>query len=148
MDFTLPPEIDEMRGRIREFVAENLIPLESDPEAYDHHENIAEPVLAPLRAKAKRQGLWSLQMPKDRGGGGLSITAMAACYEEMGRSIFGPVTFNSQPPDDGNMILLERVGTEAQKDRWLQPIIDGEARSSFVMTEPMPGFPCQFSVLI
>ena len=139
MDFALPPEIDETRGRIRDFVTENLIPLESDPESYDQHENITEHALAPRRAEAKSQGLWSLQMPKERGGGGLSIAGMAACYEEMGRSIFGPVTFNSQPPDDGNMILLERVGTEAQKDRWLQPIVDGEVRSSFVMTEPMPG---------
>lgn len=139
MDFTLPPDIDEIRGRIREFVTDNLIPLESDTDTYDHHENISEQALVPQRAKAKSQGLWSLQMPKDRGGGGLSIAGMAVCYEEMGRSIFGPVTFNSQPPDDGNMILLDRVGTEDQKDRWLQPIIDGAVRSSFVMTEPMPG---------
>ncbi|HET6520120.1 MAG TPA: acyl-CoA dehydrogenase family protein, partial [Geminicoccaceae bacterium] len=64
---------------------------------------------------------------------------MAATYEEMGRSIFGPPVFNCAAPDDGNMILLERVATEAQKDRWLQPIIDGRVRSSFVMTEPATG---------
>ncbi len=139
MEFTLSPEIDEIRGRIRNFVDSHVIPLEADPAVYDHHENIAEEALAPLRARAKAEGLWSLQMPKARGGGGLPIAGMAVCYEEMGRSIFGPVTFNSQAPDDGNMMLLERVGTEAQKERWLQPIIDGEVRSSFVMTEPMPG---------
>ncbi|WP_234487260.1 dihydrodipicolinate synthase family protein, partial [Paraburkholderia aspalathi] len=69
-----------------------------------------------------------------RGGGGLSIAQMAACYEEMNRSIFGPVVFNSAAPDDGNMILLNKVATQAKKDRWLQPIIDGKVRSAFAMT--------------
>ena len=78
-------------------------------------------------------------MPKELGGQGLSAVGMAACYEEMGRSIFGPVVFNCAAPDDGNMILLDKVATEAQKKRWLQPIIEGEVRSAFVMTEPMPG---------
>ena len=78
-------------------------------------------------------------MPKARGGGGLSFVGMAACYEEMNRSIFGPATFNSAAPDDGTMMVLERVGTDAQKARWLQPIVDGRVRSSFVMTEPHPG---------
>jgi len=139
MEFTLPPEIEETRARIRAFVAEHVLPLEDDPSAYDEHENIALDRLEPLRERARAEGLWALHMPKARGGGGLPIVAMAACYEEMGRSIFGPVTFNAQPPDDGNMILLNRVATEAQKDRWLQPIIDGKVRSSFVMTEPHPG---------
>ena len=78
-------------------------------------------------------------MPKERGGQGLGMVGLAACYEEMGRSIFGPVCFNAAAPDDGNMLLLDKVATEAQKERWLQPIIDGEARSAFAMTEPMPG---------
>jgi acyl-CoA dehydrogenase len=67
------------------------------------------------------------------------VVGMAACYEEMGRSIFGPVVFNCAAPDDGNMLLLEKVATEAQKARWLQPIVEGRVRSAFVMTEPMPG---------
>ena len=137
MDFTLPPEIDEVRRRIRAFVEDGLIPLESDPASYDAHENIAPALLQLLRAQARAVGLWALQMPKARGGGGLSRVGMAACYEEMNRSIFGPVVFNSAAPDDGNMMLLERVGTEAQKRRWLQPIIEGEVRSAFAMTEPM-----------
>ena len=61
---------------------------------------------------------------------------MAASYEEMNRSIFGPVCFNCSAPDDGNMFVLNKVATEEQKDKWLQPIIDGTVRSSFVMTEP------------
>jgi acyl-CoA dehydrogenase len=139
MDFALPPEIEEARLRVRAFVAEHVLPLEADPAAYDAHENIAEPALKRVRAKAREAGLWAPQMPKERGGMGLSTVGMAACYEEMNRSIFGPVCFNAAAPDDGNMVLLDRVGTEVQKARWLQPIVDGEVRSSIVMTEPAPG---------
>jgi acyl-CoA dehydrogenase len=64
---------------------------------------------------------------------------MAACYEEMGRSLFGPAVFNCAPPDDGNMMVLEKVASDDQKARWLQPIVDGEVRSALAMTEPHPG---------
>ncbi|MDO9500827.1 acyl-CoA dehydrogenase family protein [Falsiroseomonas sp.] len=136
MDFALPPEIDAIRLRVRDFVDTKLIPLEADRANYDEHENIHPDVLKRLRAEAKAEGLWALQMPKARGGGGLPVVGMAACYEEMNRAIFGPVVFNSAAPDDGNMIVLEKVATEAQKTRWLQPIIDGDVQSSFAMTEP------------
>ena len=139
MDFTLPAEIEGYRKRYQAFVAEHLIPLERDPASYDEHENIRLDRLETLRRKAKASGLWAPQMPKARGGQGLNIVAMAACYEEMNHSIFGPVTFNCAAPDDGNMIVLNRIGTEEQKARWLQPIIDGKVRSSIVMTEPAPG---------
>ena len=139
MDFTLGPEIEDYRQRVRAFVDKHIIPLESDRDAYNRGENISDSRLQPLRVKARSEGLWCLQMPSERGGQGLSMVGMAACYEEMGRSIFGPVVFNCAAPDDGNMILLNKVGTVAQKDRWLQPIIDGEARSAIVMTEPHPG---------
>ncbi|MFQ5955539.1 MAG: acyl-CoA dehydrogenase family protein [Kiloniellales bacterium] len=139
MDFTLSPEIDEVRHRVRDFVERQVMPLESDPAVWDEHENIADHALGPLRDKAKAEGLWCLQMPKARGGQGLPIAGLAACYEEMNRSIFGPVAFNCAAPDDGNMLVLNKVASEAQKDRWLQPIIDGKVRSAFVMTEPHPG---------
>jgi acyl-CoA dehydrogenase len=139
MDFNLSPEIDETRRQIRAFVEEHVMPLEEDPSVYDDHENIRPECVAPLREKARAQGLWALSMPTERGGRGFPVVGMAACYEEMARSIFGPMVFNAAPPDDGNMILLNRVGTEQQKERWLQPIIDGKMRSSFVMTEPHPG---------
>ena len=139
LDFRLPPEIEDYRKRIREFVNTKIIPLEADRSNYDDHENIAEPVLRDLRAQARAAGLWALQMPARRGGQGLSVMGLAACYEEMNRSIFGPVCFNSAAPDDGNMIVLEKIGRQDQKDRWLQPIIDGEVRSAFAMTEPAPG---------
>jgi len=139
MDFALPPEIEALRRRIADFVAAEIMPLETDPASYDEHENIAVPVLERLRAKVKAAGLWAPQMPRELGGLGLNVSGMAACYETMGRSIFGPVAFNCAAPDDGNMILLARTGTPEQKRRWLMPIIEGRVRSAFVMTEPMPG---------
>ena len=139
MDYFLDDHVREYQRRIREFVNTHIIPVESIPEAYDEGENIADEYFLPLREKARSEGLWCLQMPKNLGGGGLDTVGMAACYEEMGRSIFGPVVFNSAAPDDGNMIVLERVGTPAQKERWLQPIIDGTVRSALAMTEPAPG---------
>ena len=139
MDFTLSPKIDDFRKRIRVFVEDKLLPLETDPASFDDHENITEDLLEAKRTEARGEGLWALSMPKDRGGQGLDTVGMAACYEEMNRSIFGPVVFNAAAPDDGNMVVLNKVGTEAQKDKWLQPIIDGKVRSSIVMTEPHPG---------
>ncbi len=139
MDFTLPPEIDDYRKRYRAFVAERVMPLEQDAAVYDDHENIRLDVLERLRTEAKAAGLWAPQMPRERGGQGLPVVGMAACYEEMNYSIFGPTVFNCAAPDDGNMIVLNKIGTEEQKTRWLQPIVDGKVRSSIVMTEPAPG---------
>lgn len=139
MDFTISPQIEDYRRRIAAFVAERLVPLESDPASYDDHENIALPLLADLRAQARSEGLWCLQLSPENGGQGLSRIGMAVCYEEMNRSIFGPVVFNSAAPDDGNMMVLQALGTPQQKDRWLRPIADGRVRSAFVMTEPAPG---------
>lgn len=139
MDFTLPAAVADYCRKVRAFVAGEILPLEADPANYDEHENIALPALAALRAKVKAAGLWAPQMPKARGGQGLTVAGMAAAYEEMARSIFGPVAFNCAAPDDGNMIVMEKIGTPQQKDWWLQPLVDGKVRSAFVMTEPMPG---------
>jgi len=139
MDFTLTPEVDETRRNIRAFVADRILPLEDDPASYDEHENIDEALLQTLRAEARAEGLWALSMPVERGGGGFNTVGMAACYEEMNRSIFGPVVFNAAAPDDGNMFVLNRIGTEEQKEKWLQPIIEGQVRSAIVITEPHPG---------
>jgi len=139
MDHAAAPEVEALRRRIAAFVATEILPLEKDPASFDEHENIALPLLEELRKKVKAAGLWAPQMPRTLGGLGLNIAGMAVCYEAMGRSIFGPAAFNCAAPDDGNMILLARVATEAQKRRWLVPIVDGQVRSSFAMTEPMPG---------
>lgn len=139
MDFRLPPEIEDVRLRTRAFVAEHLIPFEADPQAWDDHENIRLDHLRRLRETARAAGLWAPQAPREFGGMGLPVVGWAAMYEEANRSVFGPVVFNCAAPDDGNMNLLAKVGTPAQKERWLRPIVDGSVRSAFVMTEPAPG---------
>ena len=139
MDFALPPEIEALARRTREFVAAEIMPVEADRASWDEHENIRLDRLEELRTKAKAAGLWAPQTPRAFGGMGLSRLAMAAMYQEANRSIFGPVVFNAAAPDDGNMMLLAKVGTPAQQARWLQPIVDGAVRSAFAMTEPAPG---------
>jgi acyl-CoA dehydrogenase len=139
MDFMLSPEIEAIRLRVRDFVAEHVLPLEADPANFTEHENIPHERLAPVREKAKKAGLWAPQAPKEYGGMGLPIVAWAAIYEEAARSIFGPLAIHCMAPDDGNMNLLARAGTPAQKDRWLKPIVEGKVRSAFAMTEPHPG---------
>lgn len=139
MDFELPDHIKDYQLRVREFVAKHILPLEKDRSNYDHHENIAQPLLELVREKVKEAGLWALQMPKEYGGQGLPMVGLAACYPEMNRSIFGPVCFNAAAPDDGTMQVLNKVLSEKDKERWLQPIIDGKVQSAFAMTEPHPG---------
>ncbi len=139
MDFTLDPDVDAFRLRVREFVAEYVLPLESLASSWGEGENVRDEVLGPLRAKARNAGLWCPQMPRARGGQGFGAVGMAACYEEMNRSLFGPAVFNCAPPDDGNMMVLEKVASDDQKARWLQPIVDGQVRSALAMTEPHPG---------
>jgi acyl-CoA dehydrogenase len=139
MDFNLSPQVEEYRKKVRAFVDAEIIPLEADRASYDAHGNIAEGPLESVRAKARAAGLWAPQMPPARGGLGLDVAGRAVFYEEANRSIFGPVCFNCSAPDDGNMTVLEKVGTDRQKEEFLQPIVDGKVRSAFVMTEPHPG---------
>ena len=139
MDFALPPEAEDYRARVAAFVAEHVLPLEADPASFSDHGNLPVPVLAGLRARAKAAGLWAPQVPRALGGLGLPFVAQAAAYEEMNRSVFGPACFNAAAPDDGNMRWLSQIGTEAQRDWWLAPVVAGEMRSAFAMTEPAPG---------
>lgn len=139
MNFQTDPRVEQYRRRIREFVDQHIIPVEQDPGARDAGDNIAEQRLEALRDQARAAGLWCLQLPQALGGQGLDRVGMAVCYEEMNRSIFGPVVFNSAAPDDGNMMLLAQAASPAQRERWLKPISEGRVRSAFVMTEPHPG---------
>jgi acyl-CoA dehydrogenase len=139
MDFALSPEIEDIRRRTRRFVEEKVLPLETDRANYDDHENIRLDVLRIVQAKAKAEALWAPQAPKEHGGMGLPIVGWAAIYEEANRSIFGPLALNCAAPDDGNINLLARAATHAQQEKWLRPIVEGNVRSSFVMTEPAPG---------
>ena len=139
MDFALSPETRRTRDRYRAFARQEVLPYDTTPESFDEHDNLREELLETLRNKAKEAGVWAPQMPRARGGQQLDVATMALCYEELNYSLFGPVVCNCAAPDDGNMMLLEKVGTEAQKERWLQPIADGRVRSAFAMTEPHPG---------
>lgn len=139
MDFSLSDEHEALRQRVRHFIDTEVLPLEACTDNYDGHENIKLDLLQSVRAKARASGLWAPQVSVERGGLGLPLTACAPFYEEANRSIFGPVCLNCAAPDDGNMRVLEKIGTEQQKTQWLQPIIDGEVSSAFAMTEPHPG---------
>ena len=139
MDFSIDKTVEDLRGRVQRFVAEELLPLEDDPASFDEHDNIRLDLLEGVRARARDSGLWAPQLPRERGGLGLSMVGRSVFYEAANQSIFGPAAFNCAAPDDGNMSVLEKVASPAQKDRWLQPIADGRVRSAFVMTEPHPG---------
>ncbi len=139
MNFDIPARTEDFRRRIADFVGEHILPLEGDRASYDDHGNITLPLLESLREKARAAGLWALQLKPETGGAGLGKMDMAVCYEEMNRSIFGPVVFNSAAPDDGNMMVLEALATSEQKRKWLAPIVEGKVRSAFAMTEPHPG---------
>jgi len=139
MEFTLPDEDNALIEKARTFVEKEVMPLETDRDNYNEYDNIRLDVRDQIRTKARAQGLWAPQMPKERGGLGLSMMAQAAFYETANRSLFGPVSMLCAAPDDGNMRVLNAVGTDEQKDRWLMPIIEGDVNSAFVMTEPHPG---------
>lgn len=139
MDFTISPDLAALRDRISVFVETEILPIEADRSNWDPHENIGEEALAYLRDKARAEGLWCPQLSPEHGGLGLGKVGMTVCYEAMNRSIFGPVVFNCAAPDDGNMMVLEALGTPEQKARWLAPIAEGKVRSAFAMTEPHPG---------
>ncbi|GMG81781.1 acyl-CoA dehydrogenase family protein [Paralimibaculum aggregatum] len=139
MDFTLAPEEEAYRARVAEFVADRILPMEDDPAHFSLHGNIPEAPLAALRAEVKAAGLWAPNVPAALGGLGMSFCGLAAAYEEMNRARFGPAAFNAAAPDDGNMRLLAQIGTPAQQDWWLAPVVAGEMRSAFAMTEPHPG---------
>ena len=139
MDFSISDELKALRARVRDFVEQEIIPLEGREDCVDEYRNIAPHALERVRERVKRAGLWAPQMPQRYGGLGLNMVGMAVCYEEMNRSIFGPVCFNCAAPDDGTMLALDKVLPEEKKPRWLQPIIDGRVQSAFAMTEPSPG---------
>jgi len=134
MDFSESPKVETLRGIVREFIEREAIPLEQRLRKEGFKALL--PVLAEKRAKAKQTGLWAAFVPEAAGGAGLSLTEFAHMSEELGKSPIGHYLFNCQAPDVGNIELLMAHGTDEQKERWLTPLVRGDIRSCFTMTEP------------
>lgn len=147
MDFDLTPRQRHWRDRVRDFMRERVIPADAEfraelaaaPDRWKHHSQVLER----LKAQARTEGLWNLFMPPseqhDVGewrGAGLTNLEYALCAEEMGRLPWASEVFNCSAPDTGNMEVFHFYGTDEQKRRWLTPLMAGEIRSAFLMTEP------------
>lgn len=136
------PEISSkslaLKGQIEAFMEENIYP--NEVRFYRESEDMGpwrvQPVVEELKAKAREAGLWNLFLPDSGRGAGLTNLEYAPLCEVMGRSHLAPEVFNCSAPDTGNMEVLERYGSEDDKERWLTPLLNGEIRSSFAMTEP------------
>ncbi|MGD9600965.1 MAG: acyl-CoA dehydrogenase family protein [Gammaproteobacteria bacterium] len=137
MDFEYTARTRELVASVAAFMAEHVYPNEErmlqETAEGDRWQPI--PTLEALKAKARAAGLWNLFLPESDRGGGLTNLEYAPVCEEMGRSLFAPEIFNCAAPDTGNMEVLERYGTDAQKKQWLEPLLAGEIRSAFAMTE-------------
>ncbi|HSG41221.1 MAG TPA: acyl-CoA dehydrogenase family protein, partial [Thermoanaerobaculia bacterium] len=134
MDFTLPPPVHDLAAAVRSFVDRHILPVER--LVLERGFGAAAAEIGALRNQVREMGLFSPHLPKEWGGGGLSLTELAPLSEEMGRSLIGHYVFNCQAPDAGNMELLLHFGSPEQRERWLRPLIRGEIRSCFGMTEP------------
>jgi len=134
MDFSEPPRVTALRGLVREFLAKEVHPLE--PALLREGFVALLPRLREVRARAKETGLFAAHVPQEYGGAGLSLVEFAHMSEELGRSPVGHFVFNVQAPDVGNMEVLMALGTPEQKERFLLPLVRGELRSCFTMTEP------------
>ena len=137
MDFTLTPELADLQARIKRFIADEIIPFETDPRQGAHGPDNA--LREALVEQARRAGLLSPHAAREYGGLGLSHIGRAVAFEEAGYSMLGPVALNIFAPDEGNMHLLEAVASALQKEQWLRPMAEGRIRSCFCMTEPAPG---------
>ncbi|MDT7952703.1 MAG: acyl-CoA dehydrogenase family protein [Acetobacteraceae bacterium] len=137
MDFTIPADLAELQERTRTFIRDKIIPLEGDPRQTTHGPE--DGFRRELNVLAAEAGLLAPHVAQHYGGLGLGHFGRAIVFEEAGYSVLGPLAMNLSAPDEGNMHLLEIVGTEAQKERWLRPLASGRIRSCFAMTEPPPG---------
>lgn len=138
MDFAYSDKVKDLQKRVSAFMDEYVYPNERT-----YHEQISEgdrwqptAIVEELKRKAKAEGLWNLFLPESEYGAGLTNLEYAPLCEVMGRSIIAPEAFNCSAPDTGNMEVLVRYGTPEQKERWLKPLLAGEIRSCFAMTEP------------
>jgi len=143
MDFSYSSKVESLRSELLAFFDQHIHPAEAEYEAEAQaHRRAGNPwqasaLVESLKAKARERGLWNLFLPRsDRAPQGLSNLEYAPLCEIMGRIPWSPEVFNCSAPDTGNMEVLERYGSTAQKDRWLEPLLAGDIRSAFLMTEP------------
>ena len=144
MEFAPSPKTQDYLNRVKAFMAEHVEPVEMQTYNEIHALNPTgdwtkwqvHPLIETLKAKAKEQGLWNLFLPDDKLGQGLTCLEYAPLAEQMGRCLFASEIFNCNAPDTGNMEVLYHFGNEAQQAKWLTPLLNGEIRSVFGMTEP------------
>src|SRR5512140_582411 len=141
MDFEYSAKTVDYLGRVRAFIAERIAPVEQqlledadDNATKDWPQWRVSPAIEELKAAARRGGLWNLFLSSSEAG--LTTLEYAPLAEEMGKSLFAAEVFNCNAPDSGNMEILEQFGTADQKRQWLEPLLAGEIRSVFAMTEP------------
>src|SRR3954447_20536957 len=139
MDFSPSPRVEELSARIGAFLDEHFYPVEAEARrALDEEVKAGVPypkILVELRERAKAEGLWNLFLPGDEGAG-LTNWEYGMLCETMGRSLISPMVFNCSAPDTGNMEILVDHGTPEQRSQWLDPLLEGDIRSCFSMTEP------------
>jgi acyl-CoA dehydrogenase len=126
-------DVHELRDRYRAFMDEHVYPNEP---VFDREDGKADTLVQELRAKAKAEGLWAPHVGPEAGGTGRGFLAYAYLNEVIGRALWGQLVFGCQAPDAGNAEILHLYGTDEQKERWLRPLVAGEVRSFFSMTEP------------
>ncbi len=138
MDFEFSPKVKDLQKRLTAFMYEHIYPNESNFQAHSEGPDRWQPapVIEELKPKARAAGLWNLFLPASEHGAGLTNLEYAPLCEIMGRSAIAPEVFNCSAPDTGNMEVLERYGSPELKKKWLKPLLAGEMRSCFAMTEP------------
>jgi acyl-CoA dehydrogenase len=134
-DFSLSPHVEEQRRRTADFVAAQVVPLEQ--QAF--RDGVTDALRTDLQARAHAAGVYAPQAPGDFGGGGFRFDEAGVLLEEAGYSLLGPLALNCAAPDEGNIHLIHQVGTPEQHEAYLRPLVAGEVRSCFSMTEPPPG---------
>src|SRR3954469_5533746 len=134
-DFSTEPEFQAELDWMDGFVREEVRPL----ELLDLPMDVVGSAVAPLQEQVKARGLWAAHLGPELGGPGFGQVKLGLMHEILGTTIYAPMVFGNQPPDSGNAEILALAGTEEQKDRWLQPLLAGDLRSSFSMTEPGAG---------